>query len=726
MNLILNKIIKVGLYSTLLLPILFTPFTYFPWNFGKTVIFQIVVEILCFLYIIGRMMGDEKKVGNKLNWLDWALVIFLVAILASAFAGVNIGNSFWGNQARSNGIFTWLHFGAWYFLLTRFFREKREWTNLFSMSIGVAILAGVTVVFPHILPTTWQSEAGGGIIGNRAFAASYLLIAAGLSLFLSVILKNKARYIYLIAAVLIFIAIFCTGNRGALLGVAVGIFAGLATSIFLFKNKTIRIWLVAVLGLFLIFNGTLATLMYTGSIATYFPWLPRIINVSSFTSGTGETRLMAWNIAQKGMKERPLTGWGWGNYDVVFNKYFNPHFLKFNFTETVWDKPHNWVLEIANNSGIFGLVSFLSIYGFSIFYLIRNNKHDAQTSVLIGILVGYLVSSLFLFETVNTMLLWFLLLAYISVEYATKKDISVESTGKHIYKRLSIVGLILFPISLFSFNFVPLKTSYFLSKAHSSTSGFDWAINAKKTLDLPRFVGENGIFLAERFVQLDKTGVDMKAKQTVLEAVEVASALERQSVQYSENPLFPVWAGQIYMILGETVDQKYYVDAERLLLRAKEISPQKQEFLFFLGRLYLLKKDFPRAIEMQKIAIAADPSISISHWFFGLTNIASGDSVAGLKEIESAISLGFPLTLNQRLYILDIYAEEKNYVKVIEGYEYLVKVEPENVNWYIRLATAYAVDGQKVQALETVNKAIKLYPPLQPDADKFIKQYKLK
>lgn len=727
-----NKIIKIGLYGTLFLPLLFTSFTYFPWNFGKTIIFQIVVEILLLLYIIGRAISRERRAVKRLNWLDWSLIIFLLVITATSFVGVNLGNSFWGNQARSNGIFTWLHFGVWYFLFKRLFSEKKDWIKLFSVAVGVATLVCISVFFQNSLPNSWQSEAGGGIIGNRAFAAAYLLVALGLALVLVSFFKDKGRYIYLSTAFVLLAAIFWIGNRGAILGIVAGGFGGLIAALYLLENKKIRVVLTGVLVGGIAVVGMLALSVSNKTISTYFPWLPKVINVSSFTSGTGETRLMAWNIAWQGIKERPLVGWGWGNYDVTFNKYFNPHFLKYNFTETVWDKPHNWLLEIANNSGIFGLVGYLAIFGSAVYYLVLKKREQENTadqvtrSIIFGILMGYLATSLFLFETSNTMLLWFLLLAFISKEYGPQEGAVPDNSSFIVNRSFGIAGLFLLLISLFSFNYVPLKASYFLSKAHAATSGFEWAVAAQKALAVSAFMGEKGIFLAERFVQLDRAGVDMKSAQTVAATIAVATALENQSNRYSNNPLFPVWGGQMYMILGETIDPKYFADAERLLLRAQAISPKKQEFLFFLGRLYLLKKDFSRAIAMQNLAVAADPSISISHWFFGLTYIASGDAEAGLREIELAITLGYALTLDQRLYLIDIYAGAKKYGKVVEGYKYLVSSDPGNVDWYIKLATAYAITGQKSLALDTVNKAIDLYPPLGPEADKFIKQYKLK
>ncbi|MBI5729325.1 MAG: O-antigen ligase family protein, partial [Candidatus Magasanikbacteria bacterium] len=707
--------------------------TYFPWNFGKTIIFQIVVELLLFLHIIGQAMKSDDKTAKPMNWLDWSLIIFLLVITITAFTGVNVSNSFWGNQARANGIFTWLHFGIWYFLLSRYFSEKKDWVTLLSLTAGAAIIVSGTIFFQHSLPAAWQSEAGGGIIGNRAFAAAYLLVAFGLALVLTFYLSGKRRWWSLAGALVLLIALFWTGNRGAILGLFTGGFTGLAAAVFMVKDKKNRRLSIVALSLGILASGVLTAMAITKKLSVYLPRLAAVINIDSLTSGTGETRLMAWQIAWQGIKERPILGWGWGNYDITFNKYFNPHFLKYNFTETVWDKPHNWLLEIGVISGVFGLVSYLSIFGIASYYLIRKKGEQVSfvspiiSSILLGMLAGYLATSLFLFETSDILLLFFLLLAFISVEYAPRQVVTLHPRWLAVRRFFWVPYTLFILISLYYFNYLPLKASYYLSQARAAADGSAWSLAAARAVAVPApFVGETAIFLAERFIQLDKAGADITAKETASVALQVADALEKQSDRYRDNPLFPVWAGQVYMALGEKVDPKYYINAEPLLLRAHGLSPQKQEFLFFLGRLYLLEKDFPRAIDVQKQAVAADPSISTSYWFLGLTYIASDDVATGLSEIETALKQGYALTLDQRLYLLDIYAGEKKYDKVIEGYRHLIKDFPDNVNWYIRLATAYALARDKASALQTTETAVSLYPPLRAEADAFIKQYKLK
>src|SRR3989344_7492897 len=93
---LLHKIIKIGLYAILLLPLVVTPFTMFPWQFGKVIFFQIIIEILAFVWLMLWLQGPGSVELRKLNRLDWAVIIFLVILVVTAITGVNFNNSFFG------------------------------------------------------------------------------------------------------------------------------------------------------------------------------------------------------------------------------------------------------------------------------------------------------------------------------------------------------------------------------------------------------------------------------------------------------------------------------------------------------------------------------------------------------------------------------------------------------------------------------------------------------
>ncbi len=738
------KFQRYSLYASLILPLLFTSFTFSPWHFGKTIFFQILVEVMVaslFIYWL-RVAGEKEKLVlwsknliRRINWLDWSVIIFLLVLTITALSGFDVNNSFWGNQARTNGVFTWWHFVIWYLFLRNIFKEKKEWLYFFGVIIAVSLVVSFTIFFPNLLPMSWQSASGGGIIGNRAFAANYLLVAVGLAVYLAIILKGFWKYAVIMATIILLAALFYLGTRGAQLGLVVGVVVGCGLRIvYMSRTKYRRAAFVAaccavgIVGILVFFGQS-------NSFRQNWPRLGNLINYHQLISGTGETRLMAWRIALQGIKDKPIVGWGMENYTIVFNKYFNPQFLKHSFQETVWDKPHNWLLEIGISAGVIGILSYISIFCAAGYYILRRQALPPfARAIYAGTLVGYFVANLFLFETSNSLLMWFAVLAFISSQQSIGTEQLSQASGAaqsqaSSFKKVWLVGGILcIVILLWKYNVLPLRVSYYLRSAQNAVTAESWADYAQKTLSLPSlFRGESAIFLAERFTQLDKSGISITSTSTVSAALAAAHVLDKESETHPTNPLFAVWSGQMYMVLGEKLNEKYYADAERALLVAYHLSPRKQEFLFFLGRLYLLKKDFSTALAYQKQAVAAAPNISTSHWFLGLTYIASGDKQNGLLEIEQALKLGYyySLTPNQKLYIIDLYAETQQYDKVIEWYKKFIIEEPENVNWYIKLATAYAVAGKKDLALETVRQAIDMYPPLAPQAAAFIKQYHL-
>ena len=727
----ISKIIKYTLYFTFLVPLLITPFTFFSWTFGKTIIFQALVEILLFLYVVNITFYHFTRPVKKDYLLSGALAVFLAILTVTSFTGVNPNNSFWGNLARANGVFTWLHFAAWYFLLIQTFKDTKDWSKVLGMAAIGAGLVALTIIFERFLPASWQNSAGGGILGNRSFAASYLLIAMGTSITLGLLLKNKWRYPSFGVAALTLTALWTTGTRGALVGIVFGIGGGLIAALFLVSQKKIKTVVGGIMILFLL--GTLGTLALAQAslFKNRFPTLANSLALSRLSSGTAETRLMAWQIAWQGIKAKPLLGWGMGNYDVIFNKYYNPQFLKHSFAETIWDKPHNWLLELGDSAGIPGIVSYLALFIVAGYCLVRKTHLPKPTMIiLLATFIGYFTQNLFLFETTNALLLFFLILAFISSgndRALEAGELTVaEAEQKTIPKFLLIPAALLLILSLFKFVYLPLKSSYYLSRAHAAGNFLTWSKRTKQPLAVPAtFRPEAAIFLAERFVQLDKGGFEITTSGTVQAGFELGKVLDEASVRYPDNPLFSLWAGRVYMVLGEKVDQKYYQNAEKSLLAAAALSPEKQDILILLGRLYLLKKDFDQALSYQKKAVAVAPDIGTSHWFLGLTYVASGNIPLGLEEIEAALEKGFSLTPSQKLYVIDLYAGQKRYDKVVEWYEALHKAEPENIDWYVKLATAFALAGRKAEALQTVREAVAQYPPLEASASKFIKQYKL-
>lgn len=733
-----RRIVIAGLYATLLLPLLFTPFTYFPWHFGKTVIFQMLVEALLVASLIA---GRQKKNSSEqftMHAADVVIVFFLSLMVVASIFGINTSRSWWGSESRIDGVFTWLHLVVWYFLVRIFVSTPAERRRFVGVALGVGILVSVSILLQKYVSVAWKSDSGGGIIGNRGFAGSYLTALLGLGLY-SLYLNFKQslwRYGGIVAVILSLTAVWSDENRGALLGICAGVVVGVVVAIATAREQKLKRIFLGVLAGVCVLGVALFALTHTDFGKEQFPRLVPFFSLSTYTSGTAETRLLAWQVAAEAIKAHPFFGWGPGNFQIIFDTYYNPSFLRFSFAETVWDKPHNWFLEIATSTGLLGLASYATIFATLFFSLIKQSKKESSERVLpaifIGAFVGYLAQSFFLFETINALQLFFLLLALAVGGIAVPGGVGVlgwnlNSVHTKLSSRFSIVIVTsLVGLSYLFVQSTALRASYYMQKAIGSSDIASWAEWSEPALKFPVwFNGESAVFLAQNFFERDKSGQDVNSSGVIHAAERVAEVLIKEADAHPREVAYPQWAGQVYMVLGEKVDQKYYAEAEKALQTARALSPKKQELLFLLGRLYLLEKKFPEALQVQKDAVAVAPEIHVSHWFLGLAYVAAGQTEEGLAEIERAKQLGFAPTTDQTLYIIDLYAGLKKYDTVIKYYQDLQNSEPENVSWYVKLATVYAVVGRKAEALQMVKQAEDLYPPIKNDADAFIKQYKL-
>ncbi|MDX1357999.1 MAG: O-antigen ligase family protein, partial [Clostridia bacterium] len=112
---------------------------------------------------------------------------------------------------------------------------------------------------------------------------------------------------------------------------------------------------------------------------------------------------------------------------------------KANFLHTtsiLADKPHNWYLQVASQTGVISLIALLALTGIYIVSTLRligvRRKKDYYEFIASGILcgvIGFMVSSLFVDSTVGVTPMFFIMLGIgiLSNEYI-KRQISVKTT----------------------------------------------------------------------------------------------------------------------------------------------------------------------------------------------------------------------------------------------------------------------------------------------------------
>ena len=419
------KISKFLIYFTLFIPLFITPLTLWEFVFVRSLFFYCLVAVLLSLGLL-YLYKNKHNIDFKVNILFCSIFVFILIRIISGIFGVDSHNSFFGAQQRMDGNLGYIFLFGWFLMLLLFLDSQDKWLKVFKVSTFVALIVSVFSVIQAFFPYDFGALGGKGdtkflehrligSLGNSIFLAGYLLPNIFLSLYLALREnKKQVRYFWLALSAIFMVVVLLTRTRGAIISLAVtfAIVSGILFFYLILKKKKLPLKKISIFGAPLLVLSTFVVLN-TDLIG-------RLTRVS-LNSGTIATRLMLWKIGVNAFFDKWLLGWGPENFTYAFSKFYNPQILKFSFYETWSDKPHNQFIEIAVASGIFGLVAFLSIIAFSLYMLWRlflKDRGQLSSYLLIGgVIISYCIHIFFAFDTLESRLIFFMILGYIVFLY---------------------------------------------------------------------------------------------------------------------------------------------------------------------------------------------------------------------------------------------------------------------------------------------------------------------
>lgn len=414
------KISKFFLYLTPFSVVIISFSTLFPFIVGKYAFFRGTISLALIFFLLGWAF-QFKDVGRPYfgrptsqilkSPLVIAVSIFVFIFVLAGFFGVNPSFSFWSNFERGEGGLQFIYLYLFFLLLLLTFQNKADWQKLFWISIAAAML----MIFYGIFRGVDFNERFQGPIGNPAYVAVYLIFALFYALYL---LTDKYRHKLksfeaaglIMAIVLFLIFFFLAATRGAFLGLIAAILAA-----FLYLGFSLAAWRkkLAIAGILLVLTvGLLVNFRQTSFIQN----LPgsRIFDISFYTENV-KNRMVVWQMAFDGFKERPILGWGAENFAAVFDKHYNPEHYSVQAGFGAWyDRAHNVFLDYLISAGALGLLSFIGIFGAFYWQFIRFNQQQSLVSgaLLFALPIAYLVQGMVLFDILPTSLNLFLFLAF--------------------------------------------------------------------------------------------------------------------------------------------------------------------------------------------------------------------------------------------------------------------------------------------------------------------------
>lgn len=422
------------------------PFLFFPqsselFEFNKMIFIYMMTTIIFGFWLIDCII--QKKLILKKHFLSLLVLLFLISQTISTIFSIDPITSLFGYPSRLNGgLISIICFSILFWIfVSRMDKDKTIkfintslislflvsiWGILEHFNIGISCL----ILGRGIEANCWVQDVVHRIfatLGQPNWLASFIVALIPLSW--SFILENKKqknKYL-LLNAVLVSAHIF-TKSRSGILAFAISF---LIFFIFSFKSKSRDLAKIAI-SIFAL--GIIFGTPWTKGIESQITQKPIEVaeeeNTKTLDLGgteSGILRQIVWRGAFEIFKHNPIIGTG---VETFAYSYYSFRPVEHNLTsewDFLYNKAHNEFLNIAANTGIFGLATY-SIFILAVI-ITTFKKSLLGSHYHLGILSGFIALNItnFFGFSVSITNLWFFLLPAISISLQNK-SITLKST----------------------------------------------------------------------------------------------------------------------------------------------------------------------------------------------------------------------------------------------------------------------------------------------------------
>ena len=723
-----NTLKGILLLALFISPLIFTSSLYFPYVSGKAYFFRLLIELALIPWVI-LLFKDSKYRPNLKNPLVIALLVFVVALIITAFTGVDFRHSFFSNMERSDGIIQYIHWVLYFLMAISVFKTKKDWQIVLSVFILTA-LVNCFYAFTHYK----EQPQLFGLLGNSSYLSGLLIFAIGFCLlflinsFKPFIKKTPVAFTFLITVlVLLFaVALILTKTRGVYLGVFLGFSIFVILANFSFWKKSLPTGqagkkMIILLNVFLLILLVFSVLIFVYKDSQFVKKFSIISRVAhTFQSTSVADRLSEWQIAIKGFKDKPILGWGPENFDVVANKYYN---YRVGLYEPWFDRPHNQALQYLAEGGIVLFVAYLFLIAM-VFRSISKiyKKEKILASLLSAIYIAYIVQSLILFDVLPIFLGLFTLLAFIYFQSEPSRSEKIlHSQGKigsSFYIGTSILIVAVF-ILIRTTVFIPFQGSRLIIESLKATITKDY-----KTQNL---VLDKLFLFKSPYLYADvRRATSWDFAQNVLDkeikpenTQEVIGLYDRIMPEMENWVKYRPVDPQAYYVLGASYRIGFeklgkiedLSKAEIIFEKALALSDLRIEYIDQLGQILISENKFDELDKLMKNFVAGiDPNDPYRYLSLGNSYLMQSKYDLAFGEYKKAQELGQLFWNSERDYsrYLQSAQQLKDWQKVVEMVKEYLKNRGEDADNLYNLAVAYYYLGDKQKAQEYFNKAAAL------------------
>ncbi len=764
----------IGFLIILSLPLLNLPPWFAPPDWGKTVVFRIILSILVFIFtyqvlfeknqsqksLIINFWHKVKNRRNKIFWPFWSLIALLGIYSLATLFSADIRFSLWGSPYRGGGFITFASYIILAVLALVIIRRK-NWQKIWDFSIligvlvsGIAILQQFGIFSKTIISFSSRPPS---TIGGSIFLGIYLLLLSFLVLAFAFKEKRKIKKILYFSTFLLFLfIILLTGSRAVYFGLLVSslYFLFFFSKNLLLSRKRFLLIGIKVFALIILIATTYGVyyVNYGDKESEFYNYLEEnrimkeVLPRLSIKMALDDPRPSAWKISLNAIKAKPIFGYGPENFSIGFDKYYDPALPYVNSAwGSWWDRAHNFAFDIAVTAGIPALIIYLSIFA-TLFWQLqkvkdtkrnaeeRKNKqiiaHGVQTAF-----IGYLVANFFSFDVYSTYLIAFLLISYAlyiisqnqinTIQQDQNESAFINNQQIKILYNLqryrtpiiffSSVFLIWF---IFFLNLKPLGINAEVSRAkYLAESGKCEQVVEKmdnllsKKSYLDSYVRLKYIdFLRECAGFYPQDGYEYAKK-----GVEILKHNSKIQPKFTRNWI--LWGDFNNVLIQKEKDsqamENLIKEAENCFKKAQELSPKRQETLVGWARTYLASKDYLKTKEKAEECITLNEDTASCYWYLGLSEIFLKQADLAKEHIDLAIKKGYHVNTLTALNQLSIaYGALENYKELVSVYKRLIDFNPEEPQYHASLAFVY----KELKEYEKARQEALLFLGLNPEA----------
>lgn len=776
----------------------------------KMTLMRLLSLVIIGAWLLRIILTKEHKFVR--SPMDLPVLSYLLVSIAATIFSVDPFTSLVGAYKRHEGLTTTISYVLLFFTATNFGHHNRKllhWTAYVGIGVGFIASFYSFIQRAGLDPISWAAdvtERAVSTFGNPIFLGSYMavLIPVASGYFFmkgdiqKIITRKKDKkkktnqgfkkdtikvWLFGIALIFMYIALFFAKSRGPLTGLLVGmiLFAGLcAKKIFIYNRQRAIIFGLT----FFILTSYLC--LQPGSLGE------RIVNIfKSAQQEKGEmfekvvvdeestpdkagqvkegwltnklvgaigSRYFIWRNSaiimarypQDGPIRGPLTfpycglvfGVGVDTMKWVYPLFELPGMEKLEGANTDYDRAHNEVFDTAITRGLVGLAIYFWLL-ISFIYLAlkryRQTSSEADKVLIAGLLSGfvaYIVQNQFAFAVISFTPFWWTLMGMTMVvcDYTKlnqekvvtdghkKPSLAIQITPAQTSLSVLVIGIVCL---LGYLSILPSKADYYFNKGEKAIHDGDLDTALAMYEKAVQYNFRERHYYGELTYTYYKKAASIPMTQLELKKEWVHKTHNRIKDAFKVNPK----DGYFYNILGATYALEYDTGSKTAKQKAIDAYHKAVEYnivfaepLNNLGALYSKDNEYDKAIAEYKKVAEMRPNEGQCLVTIGDIYFKKNDYENGIMWLKKAIAVD-PKLINAHHRLGEIYFSQGKFDESAKAFEEIVKIDDKNIDVRRDLGAAYFRDAESKRAKGQINEAGALYYKAKSEWELYLKYH---